>query len=132
MANPLGLPGGELEYAVLRALVDRGTASVRDIYEDVGEPQGLVYTTVAKVMDRLLAKGLVSRRRLGKAFVYSPRVSSGALERRRAEDMLERLLGTEPQPAIACLVEAVEALNPDLLDELARRVNARRRARRGT
>jgi hypothetical protein len=33
---------------------------------------------------------------------------------------------------MANLVDAVESIDPDLLDELARQVNARRRSRRGS
>jgi hypothetical protein len=42
-----------------------------------------------------------------------------------------RLIGHDPDPAIACLVEAIESLDPDLLDELARATAARRRVRGG-
>lgn len=126
------LPGGDLEYAVLRVLVDRGTASVREVFEVVGGPNGLVYTTVAKVVDRLFAKKLVTREATaGRAFLYSAHISAEALERTRAKHVLSRLLGAEPVPAIASLVDAIEARDPELLDELARLVSARRKARRG-
>ena len=126
------LPGGELEYAVLTAVWDTGTASAREIHARVGEPRALVYTTIAKVLDRLYAKGLISRQRIGKAFVYTSKVARQRIERARAGDTLRRLLGPEPQPAIATLVEALEAIDPDLIDELSRQVAARRRFRRGS
>jgi predicted transcriptional regulator len=63
MKQQFRLPGGELEYAVLAKLWELGSASARDIYAQVGEPQGLVYTTTAKVLDRLHVKRLVSRER---------------------------------------------------------------------
>jgi hypothetical protein len=50
----LRLPGGDLEYAVLAKLWEIGTASAREIHGHVGEPNGLVYSTTAKVLDRLL------------------------------------------------------------------------------
>ena len=68
------LPADDLEYAVLSALWERGVGSVRDLYEQVGAPAGLVYTTIAKVVDRLRDKGLVERSRSGAAFVYAPAV----------------------------------------------------------
>jgi predicted transcriptional regulator len=126
------LPGGELEYAVLVALWDLGPASARGVHSHVGEPDGLAYTTIAKVLDRLCIKGLVSRERSGKAFVYRARVKREVLDRARAKDLLGRFLGDEPQPAIARLVEAVESLDPELLDELGRVVQSRRRSRRGS
>ena len=57
------LPADELEYAVLTQLWELGVASVRELHRRLGEPEGLVYTTTAKVVDRLRSKGLVLRQR---------------------------------------------------------------------
>lgn len=132
MKRSVSLPGGELEYAVLGALWELEKASAREVHERVGEPNGLVYTTTATVLDRLHTKGLVSRERHGKAFIYKPAVERETVEKARAAKTVGGLLGTEPRPAIAALVEAVEDLDPDLLDELARVVDRRRRSRRGS
>lgn len=67
------LLGGDLEYAVLAKLWQLGTASARDVHRHVGEPVGLVYTTAAKVPDRLHDKGLVTRARKGKPSAIAPR-----------------------------------------------------------
>lgn len=128
----LRLPGGDLEYAVLAKLWELGVASTREIYAQIGEPEGLVYTTIAKVLDRLHAKGLVTRVREGKAFHYRPKVAREAVDRTRAHTLLSRLLGPRPHGAVAALIEAVESLDPDLLDELEQAVAARRRSRNGT
>ncbi|MDA8383716.1 MAG: BlaI/MecI/CopY family transcriptional regulator, partial [Betaproteobacteria bacterium] len=69
------LPADDLEYAVLVELWQLGTASVRELHERLARPQGLVYTTTAKVVDRLREKGLVQRLRKGHAYLYSPRVA---------------------------------------------------------
>jgi predicted transcriptional regulator len=132
MEKDTPLPGGDLEYAVLVELWRAGSATAREVHERVGAPNRLAYTTTAKVLDRLHAKGLVSRERVGKAFVYRPAFWREAVERARARSWLGKLLGREPRPAMAALVEAVEDADPDLLDELARLVAARRRSRRGS
>lgn len=126
------LPGGELEYAVLSALIDAGHATVRDLHERVGAREGLAYTTIAKVLDRLHDKALVRRERAGIALSYTARISRAVLERSRAKRMLAQLLAAAPDPAVAGLVDAVESLSPDLLDQLAAAVEERRKARRGT
>lgn len=125
------LPGGDLEYAVVAKLWELGSASARDIHTRVGEPQGLVYTTTAKVLDRLHAKRLVSRERRGMAFVYRPRVARALVDNVRAQALLKRLLGPAPRSSVATLVKAVESMDPTLLDELAEAVAARRRSRDG-
>lgn len=127
----LRLPGGELEYAVLFCVCELNEASVRDVFLKVGEVDGLAYTTIAKVLDRLHVKGLVSRKRKGIAFVYRPRIARTVIEFARARLSLTKLLGGAPQPAVATLVEAMESLDPGLLDELERAVAARRGQRDG-
>lgn len=126
------LPGGELEYAVLSALIELRRATVRDIHERVGAPNRLAYTTTAKALERLHDKGLVRRERVGMVLSYEARISRTVLERSRAKQMLQQLLAAAPDPAVAGLVDAVESISPDLLDRLAQAVEERRKARRGT
>ena len=128
----LRLPGGDLEYAVLAKLWELGITSAREIHAAVGAPAGLVYTTTAKVLDRLHEKGLVTRERKGKAFVYRAKVAREVVEHARARNLLSRLLGARPHTTVAALVEAVESIDPRLLDELERAVAARRRSKHGT
>lgn len=132
MNRPVPLPGGELEYAVMAAVWELGSGSTRELHERVGAPSGLVYTTVAKVLDRLHAKGLLSRSMQGNTFVYTPKVARDVVERARARDMMRRLFGRDQNPAMATLVDAIEDINPDLLDELTQLVEARRRDRHGS
>ena len=95
------LPADELEYAVLAKLWELGAASVRELHEHLGEPAGRVYTTTAKVIDRLRGKGLIQRQRRGKAFVYKPRVARPEVESARAKQAVSRLLGATPRAAVA-------------------------------
>lgn len=129
------LPADDLEYAVLAELWQLGAASVRELHERLGARQGLVYTTTAKVIDRLRQKGLVGRQRQrkdkGNAFVYRSRVAREEVERARARSAVTRLLGATPRAAVAALVEAVDDADPALLEELERAVRARRRAKDG-
>ena len=125
------LPADDLEYAVLAKLWQLGTASVRALHEQLGAPQGLVYTTTAKVVDRLREKGLIQRQRKGAVFLYRPRVAREEVERARARTALTRLLGSTPRAAVAALVEAVDDIDPALLTELEQAMAARRRAKHG-
>jgi predicted transcriptional regulator len=123
------IPGGRLEYAVLATLWTAGRLTAREIHERVGGPLDLVYTTTTRVLDRLHAKGLVDRRRRDGVFVYKAAIARSDVERARISQTLGALFGAQPRPAMASLVDAIEALDPALLDELARTVAARRRSR---
>lgn len=128
------VPGGDLELALLTALWNRadGRATVRELHEEVGKVRGIVYTTVAKVLDRLVDKGMVGRRRRGRAYVYHARVERAATQRAIARHLIERLAGDAPRPAVAALVGALEEVSPSLLDDLAAELQARKAAVDGT
>ena len=82
---------------------------------------------------RLREKGLIERQPRGRAFIYRPRVAREEVENARARRAVSRLFGASPAPhaAVAALVDAVDAVDPKLLDELERIVIARRRSKDG-
>lgn len=116
---------------MLTVLWELRTASVRDLYGRVGAPAGLVYTTIAKVVDRLREKGLVDRRREGSAFVYVPAAERRAVERARARQLVSRFFGPAPRSAAAALVEAVGEIDPELLATLERAIRDKKRPEHG-
>ena len=124
-------PLGDQEHLVLTTAWRLGPCTVRQVFEAVGRPQGLAYTTIATVLDRLHAKGLVARELEGKSHIYKATKKRGAIERARTKSLLGKILGVDPVPAVATLVDAVEAIDPQLLDRLAEEVE-RRRSRRGS
>ena len=126
------LPSDDLEYDILAKLWELGVGSVRELHEQLGQRDGLVYTTTAKVVDRLREKGLIERQPRGRAFIYRPRVAREDVESARARKAVSRLFGAAPHAAVAALVDAVDAVDPKLLDELERLVIARRRSKDGT
>ncbi len=126
------LPGGELERALLTALWACGTATARELYDDVGGRRGIVYTTVAKVLDRLVEKGMVRRRRSGRVYTYRAIALQEDTQRAMARGLISQLTDGGPGPAIAALVGALEDISPELLSELEAELKARRRRRDGT
>lgn len=121
----VGLALGKLEREVMEEVWKRSEANVRDVYAAFGERAA--YTTVMTTLDRLYKKGLLERRKEGRAFLYSPRVSREEFEKGMAKDMIDGLLGHRAEPVLACIVEAVSERDRDLLDELDRLVKQKRR-----
>ena len=78
-----------LEFEALKALWSLGEATVAGVRAELKSAKPLAYTTVLTLLDRLASRGAVSRRKRGRAYVYTP-----ALTRQAALDMaLDRLLG---------------------------------------
>jgi predicted transcriptional regulator len=118
---------GHLEITVMEILWTAGEANVHDVVERLERP--LAYTTVMTTLDRLYKKGLLDRRKSERAFFYSPRLSRRAWEQKRAGDFLAAFLSaprTSSDLLISCLVEAVSRQDEALLDELERKIQARR------
>ena len=120
---------GKLERETMNEVWKRKEVSVRDVELAFGER--IAYTTIMTTLDRLFKKGLLKRRKEGRAFLYAPRYSPEELERGLTEDVISSLLdaGTERvEPVLACFVDAVSEHDRVLLDELERLVQEKRRS----
>ncbi|KUN24894.1 CopY family transcriptional regulator [Streptomyces antibioticus] len=106
---------GELEVQVLSALrAADGPATAGWVQERLGGD--LAYTTVITILTRLLAKGAVTRERVGRSFVWTPVSDEAGLAARRMRRLLD---GESDREAV--LASFVTSLEPDderLLREL--------------
>ena len=118
---------GALEREAMELMWRDGEASVHAVHRSLGGNKA--YTTVMTTLDRLYKKGLLVRRKSGRAFLYSPRVTREEFEQGVAGDIFEGLLSRatgEAEPLLACLVEAVGERDRELLDELDRLVRLKK------
>jgi predicted transcriptional regulator len=119
---------GHLESTVMEILWARGESSVHDVIEKLQRP--LAYTTVMTTLDRLFKKGFLNRRKAERAFRYAPRLSRREWERTRADELVAGFLtGSRPsgELLISSLVEAVGQHDEALLDELEKKIRAKRK-----
>jgi len=79
-----------LELECLKALWTLGEGNVKDVREALTSTRNLAYTTVMTLLDRLARKGGVTRRKVGRSFVYAPALSRGVLRRLAVEDLVDR------------------------------------------
>ena len=119
---------GALEREVLSIAWKREEISVRDACEELGT--SIAYTTVMTTMDRLFKKGLLARRKVGRAFVYKAAATEKEMEGAVATELVHSLLhrnASEPLPILSSLVDAVSDRDRALLDELERLIREKRR-----
>jgi predicted transcriptional regulator len=65
-----------LELDCMNALWPSGEATVRQIHESLRPTRPRAYTTIMTILDRLAQKGIVQRRKSGRAWVYRANVSA--------------------------------------------------------
>ena len=119
---------GKLERQVMEETWRLGEVSVRDIHRTFEER--IAYTTLMTTLDRLFKKKLLERRKDGRAFVYVPVVSQDELDRGIKEDVVDGLLGHGAdgvEPVLACIVDTLSEHDRELLDELDRLVQEKKR-----
>jgi predicted transcriptional regulator len=119
---------GQLEREVMDELWRGEEMSVRDVHQAFNERAA--YTTLMTTLDRLHRKGLLNRRKDGRAFLYSPRVSRVEFEQGIREDLVDGLLGQNAEgiePVLSCIIDKVSERDRALLDELERLVKEKRR-----
>ncbi len=101
--NSIKLTRFELE--VMGALWDLGTASVREIQEQLPSQKRPAYTTVQTIVYRLEEKGAVRRlKKIGNAHIFEPVVTRKAAHHRLIGELLD-LFGGSARPLMAHLVE---------------------------
>src|SRR2546422_4898490 len=81
---------GALEREILSCCWAHGALSVREGCALLTSP--VAYTTVMTTMDRLFKKGLLSRRKSGRAFVYTATATREELEGAVAAELVGSLL----------------------------------------
>jgi predicted transcriptional regulator len=112
-----------LERRVLDTLWEGGEWSVREVYDAVGD--GLAYTTIATVLDRLHAKGRAQREKDGLAWRYhATRTREEALAAEVGR-VLERAEGAS-EPLLVAFLDQFEQLDPESLERLEALIRARR------
>ena len=104
----------EYELAVLEVLWGRGSATIRDITEQVyGETSSTVYATVQKLLERLEKKGCVSRDRSLFAHVFHPEIDRSDLIDQGLDSLAAKLCGGSLTPLLVHLAEATELTDQD-------------------
>lgn len=78
-----------LELLCLNALWSLQEGNVRDVQQIVAENRTLAYTTIMTVLERLVRKGRLTRRKAGRTFMYTPTQSRDHVRRLALREILD-------------------------------------------
>ena len=109
---------GEAEFGVLKALWDKGPATVREVLEHLhGRGRRVAYTTVQTLLGRLEQKRYVTSDKSDLAYVYRAKVSRERVTRSRLKALVSQLYDGAAGPLVLQLVRT-ERLKPEEIEEL--------------
>lgn len=121
---------GDLQLRILQVLWERPEASVGSVHEALKPERDLAYTTIATMLRKMEARGLVSHREEGRTFLYRARVGADEVNRSVGAHLVERLFEGSLADAVSHLLTSrqVSATELDQLEKLIKDAKRKRRA----
>ena len=118
----VGLTDQELE--IMKIVWDRGSVTVREVYEELLKHRKIAYTTVMTMMGILEQKGRLTREASDRAYVYSPAEPQGEVVGSMVKDFLTRMFNGSAQPLLVHLAEN-RHIKQEHLDEISKLLKKR-------
>jgi predicted transcriptional regulator len=117
---------GDLQLRIMKVLWERGPVSVAEVHEALGPKSGLAYTTIATMLRKMEARGLVTHASVGRRFLYKSAIEPDVVTRSMAGDVLDRLFEGRLANMLDHLLSTRE-ISRDELRELERLIRERKK-----
>jgi predicted transcriptional regulator len=98
-----------LELDCMKTLWPVGEATVREIRERLAARLPRAYTTIMTIMDRLARKGVVERRKTGRAYVYRPVLAAEDARAQALRQVIENFFEGSKEALLAQLGNPTES-----------------------
>jgi BlaI family transcriptional regulator, penicillinase repressor len=107
-----------LELDCMNTLWPLGEATVRDIRDRLAERRPRAYTTIMTIMDRLARKGVVERRKSGRAYIYRAHLTADEARSQALTQVIDNFFAGSKEALLAKLETAkpqlaLPALQPE-------------------
>ena len=110
----------------MKVVWQHGSATVRDVYEELLKSRKIAYTTVMTMMRILEQKGRLAKTLRDRAYVYSPTESQGEVVGNMVREFVKRVFDGSAKPLLMHLVENKEIDRAEL-DEIRLLMKKRQR-----
>lgn len=107
------------ELAVIKVLWKQGALSARELHGQLAGSIDWAYSTTRTTIERMVAKGLISKRRLHGLYIYEPKISKVEGLAGLARELAERILEVDYAPVVSLLAEGND-LTAEEVEELSR------------
>ncbi len=95
-----------LELDCLNTLWPMGQGTVREIRDRLAERLPRAYTTIMTIMDRLTRKGIVERKKSGRAYVYRANLTAEEARAQALGHVIDKFFGGSKEALVAQLTGA--------------------------
>ena len=109
----------DAEHRIMEVIWARGSATVADVVEALNGKDA--YTTILTLMRILKAKGYLSSRKEGRAFVFVPRVDRQTVARKAVDQLLSKFFEGSPSELVLAFLRE-EELSPEALQAIKQQI----------
>ena len=113
-AVPIRPSDGEL--AILRVLWSQGPSTVREVHTELSKDRDMGYTTVLKLMQIMVEKGLLGRDERARSHTYRPLQGEGETQRCLLKELLQKAFAGSRRDLVLQVLETEPASAEELED----------------
>jgi predicted transcriptional regulator len=107
------------EHRIMEVVWARGSATVAEVVEALKDRDA--YTTILTFMRILKAKGYLSSRKEGRAFVFVPKVDRDTVARKAVHQLLSKFFAGSPSELVLAFLRE-EELTAEELEQIKRKI----------
>jgi BlaI family transcriptional regulator, penicillinase repressor len=107
------------EHRIMEVIWARGSATVAEVVEALDGKDA--YTTILTLIRILKAKGYLSRRKEGRAHVFTPAVDRDTVARKATHQLLSKFFAGSPSELVLTFLRD-EELTPEELDQIKKKI----------
>ena len=119
---------GTLEKDIMEVLWKRGESSVKDILDKFPADRNISYSAVITVTNRMTKKGLLKKRKMGKAYFYKPIYDKEQFFEMVSKKVVEGISGFSLKSAMVHFVDYMSQMDPDKIEYFSKLIESKRQS----
>ncbi|MBI1928402.1 BlaI/MecI/CopY family transcriptional regulator [Candidatus Poribacteria bacterium] len=118
---------GELEQELLNYLWEHDESTGKSIFEGVAPIRNNAYHTILTVLNRMVKKGLLRKRKKGNLYYFAPVFTREEFTQLACKEAIRGALEISQANAIAAIVDLLADTDASTIDQLEQEIAAKRR-----
>lgn len=112
---------GNMQLKIMRFLWEKGSASAREITDELNKEKFTAHSTVQTLLRKLEQKGAIDHKTDDRTFIFYPLVKSEQLTQNALKDFLDRMFSGSPSVLVSYLINN-EYISSDDVEDISKKI----------
>lgn len=113
---------GPLEAKIMDVLWCGGEKSIKDVQHELEKEKATNFNTVMTVMNRLVEKGILTKRLEGRTSMYQPVLTREEFVNNQSREMTQELVDEFGSVVVSHMIDALDKADDDLVAQLEQKI----------